>query len=210
METSKYDKNVALSLSSALEKVALHDLPPIDDGESIYTEAVALVMKRDGSKNFALVRKNIKGQDEVFADFGHVCTISAILEVYPYKFLEEHFMPMKDMDNEGKKPTRGMKIKVLTELINNKELPPEYTKDCLMKMKAEEMNGLLVGIACLRQRKAESAKRKAEAFDAETREKMASEDKMIADARNNLMKGVIPQSIIDANENNQNEDEDGQ
>lgn len=212
METSKYDKNLTMSLSSALEKVALHDLPPIDAGESIYTQAVGLVMKRDGSKNFALIRKNIKGEDEVYADFGHVCTISAVLEVYPYEFLDERFMPVRDMDDEGKKMTRAEKLKAIMGLLDSGELPFEYTKERIQKMKVAEMNGLLIGVGCLRQRKAEAMKRKAEAIDKATKEKIKEEDKMIDEARNSLKKGLIPQDIIDANEgnNNDNEENNGQ
>ena len=55
-------------------------------------------------------------------------------------------------------------------------------------------------------------KRKAEAIDKATKEKIKEEDKMIEEARNNLKKGLIPQDIIDANEgnNNDNEENNGQ
>jgi hypothetical protein len=204
-----YNKSLMESMREALAMAGLREVPEKDDGEHIYTRAIALVKKRDGSINYALLKKNIEGKDVVCADFGHVCTMSAILEVYPYEYLDEMYMPMRNMTE---KTTASQKRAAIFELKEGGELTSEYTKERIQKMKVGEMNGLLIGVGAKRQWDAEKRRLEAKMHVEATREKMSEEDKKIEEARVNLMQGIIPQEILEANENKNNdkEEENGQ
>lgn len=203
IEVSKYDKNLAESKREAFAQSGLKEMPAKDNGENIYILAIALVKKRDGSVNYALLRKNLKGEDEVYADFGHVCTMSAILEVYPYEYLDDMYMPLHDMDE---KTTAKRKREIILELMENGELPDDYTKEVISKMKVAAMNGLLIGVGCKRQLDARRRKVEEEARRKAMEVKMAEEEKMAEQARKDLMGGVIPQNILEANEKEDNKE----
>ena len=204
IEVSKYDKNLMASKKEALDQSGLKEIPAKDNGESIYILAIGLVKKRDGSVNYALLRKNLKGEDEVYADFGHVCTMSAILEVYPYEYLDDMYMPLHDMDE---KTTAKTKREIIQGLRENGELPDDYTKEFISKMKVADMNGLLIGIGCKRQLDAMRRKKESEAREKAMKAKMAEEEKQVEKARNDLMQGIVPQGIVDANENEDNKEQ---
>ena len=209
IEINKYDKNLIASMREALGMAGLREVPEKDDGEHIYTRAVALVKKRDGSVNYALLRKNLKGEDVVCADFGHVCTMSAILEVYPYEYLDEMYMPLHDMNE---KTTAEKKRQIVMQMKDAGELTDEYTKEYIQKMKVKEMNGLLIGVGCKRQMEAQKRQLQAKAHMEELKERMTEEDKRAEEARVNLMQGIIPQDLLDANEkktDDKNKDNDG-
>lgn len=204
-EINMYNKTLLESRRESLTMAGLKEVPEKDDGEHIYTRAVALIKKRDGSVNYALLKKNIKGEDVICADFGHVCTMSAILEIYPYEYLDEMYMPLR---NASEKTTAAQKRAVIYQLKEQGELPSEYTKEYIQKMKVGEMNGLLIGVATRMQWEAEKKRLEAKAHVEAAQEKMSEEDKRVEEARVNLMQGIIPQEILEANEKKENEQKD--
>lgn len=84
------------SLIDALSYCALRELPPEDKGEDIWISAVVLLTKRNGTKSYAVVQKDTKGENKILKDFGEVSPIVKIEKVYPYLYLNSNFVPTFD------------------------------------------------------------------------------------------------------------------
>ena len=66
------------SLIAALSEYALRDLPDVDDGQSVWIKAIALVRKKDGTSSYVCVKKEpYTFCNVVLKDFG---TCSAIAD----------------------------------------------------------------------------------------------------------------------------------
>jgi hypothetical protein len=82
------------SLIDALSFCALRDLPAEDSDEYVWLRAIALVAKSDGLQSYVLVEKNEDDNLKVIKDFGNVTAIRKVLAVYPYLFLDSHYIPV--------------------------------------------------------------------------------------------------------------------
>lgn len=81
------------SLIDALSYACVRELPPVDTGEEVWIYAIALVSKRDGSKSYAILKRNDSGENALHKDFGSVSIIAGIDEVYPYLYLDSSYVP---------------------------------------------------------------------------------------------------------------------
>ena len=81
------------SLIDALSYCGLRELPEKDDKESVWIYALAKVQKADGSISYVLMTKDSDANDKIKKDFGNVAIIRKILEVYPYAYLKQGYMP---------------------------------------------------------------------------------------------------------------------
>lgn len=82
------------SLIDALSFCALRTLPTEDNDEYVWLRAIALVAKSDGLQSYVLIEKNENDEMKVIKDFGDVTAIRKILSVYPYLFLDSHYIPV--------------------------------------------------------------------------------------------------------------------
>lgn len=91
------------SLMDALQYCSLRSLPEVEDGESVWVQALAKVAKRDGTFSYVLVEKNSKdGSNKIIKDFGSVSIIADFLEFYPITYLLPEFVP--EFDSNRKEP----------------------------------------------------------------------------------------------------------
>jgi hypothetical protein len=106
----------------------LRVLPDKDDGESVWIQALAQVMKRDGSIGYVLVEKDGRtGEDKVIKDFGSISIIGKFLEYYPITYLLPEFVP--EFDNNKKESRMHYLRKKLGDLDYS-----QYTLKELNKM----------------------------------------------------------------------------
>lgn len=92
------------SLSDALEKANLTKLPDKWDGKDVWFRAIALVRKQNMREEYAIYERKISLNTNcdkysvsdtfnVLIDFGSMSIISEVIEFYPYKFLQEKYIP---------------------------------------------------------------------------------------------------------------------
>lgn len=94
------DKN---SLMDALQYCSLRSLPEVEDGESVWVQALAKVAKRDGTFSYVLVEKDCSdGSNKIIKDFGSISIIVKFVEFYPITYLLPEFVP--EFDNNRKEP----------------------------------------------------------------------------------------------------------
>lgn len=98
----------------ALTYCRLKKLPKLDDGESLWLFALALVAKRDGSDSYVLLKKNEKLENIIIKDFGNIATIKEIKNIYPFEFLKKH-----DLPNFSSKSGEQERLKYLSHYDNN-------------------------------------------------------------------------------------------
>lgn len=83
------------SLIAALSEYALRDLPDVDDGQSVWIKAIALVRKKDGTSSYVCVKKEpYTFCNVVLKDFGTCSAIADFEEFYPFSFLKSGYMPV--------------------------------------------------------------------------------------------------------------------
>lgn len=175
------------SLTLALSEAALRELPQVYDGENVYVRAIALVRKADGSENYALVRKSKEGKDIVCQDFGHMSVIRQIVEVYPYEFLQERFMPMFDKDDD-----RESRI---AYLMSNDTLVKDASE--YEKMSLAELEERLIGVAANAQIRNEKIRQRQEQIDKEAAQRRAEEEYRMRIANEALKEGVVTETESD-------------
>lgn len=93
------------SLIEALQYCSVRELPKEDTGEHVYIKAIGLAAKRDGTRGYVSIVKDIDGNDEIEKDFGTTATIVKIEKVYPVVYLDGSYMP-----NFGSKRSKEEKI----------------------------------------------------------------------------------------------------
>ena len=107
------------SLIDALAYCSLRDIPAADDGSGYWLEALAKVAKRDGTKSYVYVVRNIDTLElETKIDFGTVSGIAFVEEYYPFEFLREEFIPKLSNKDE--------RVKYLAK--SNDDLTKQYSK----------------------------------------------------------------------------------
>lgn len=82
------------SLISALRYARLREMPLKDEGKNVWIMAIVAVTKTDGTKNYAIADKDKEGKIRIFKDFGNVCSVFSIDEIYPFAFLSVEYMPV--------------------------------------------------------------------------------------------------------------------
>ena len=82
------------SLISALRYARLREMPLKDEGKNVWIMAIVAVTKTDGTKNYAIADKDKEGNIRIFKDFGTVCSVFSIDDVYPFAFLSVEYMPV--------------------------------------------------------------------------------------------------------------------
>lgn len=82
------------SLLDALAYCDLRSLPKEWDKQNVYILAIGLVSKSDGTFNYVSMKKDVDGKDTIVKDFGNISAINRIEKVFPYKFLDESYMPV--------------------------------------------------------------------------------------------------------------------
>lgn len=89
------------SLLAALQYCSLRTLPDVEDGESVWIQALAKVAKRDGTRSYVLVEKDGRdGSNRILKDFGSISMIANFEEFYPIMYLYPEYMP--EFDNNKK------------------------------------------------------------------------------------------------------------
>jgi hypothetical protein len=92
-----------LNLEECLKAAGIAVLPAVADSsnEKTWVQAVALVKKVDGTKNYAIVRRVADGgSPELRRDFGRQAAISEIVEVYPYVTMNRKVLDrFREQDN---------------------------------------------------------------------------------------------------------------
>lgn len=87
----------------ALTYCSLRTLPDVEDGESIWVQALAKVAKQDGSMSYVLIEKDgTTGDNKVVKDFGSISIIGKYLEYYPITYLLPEYVP--EFKNNNKEP----------------------------------------------------------------------------------------------------------
>lgn len=137
-------KEEQASLISALSYCSLRELPPVDDGNDYWLEALARVAYNNGSNGYVYVKRNETTLElEVKKTFCDSLGIAIILEYYPFEFLRNEFNPKLDKKDD--------KIKYLSSLttvedklyakMNNATLDEEIIR-LGIKMQKEHDNKL--------------------------------------------------------------------
>lgn len=85
------DKNKGLV--GVLQYTRLRELPSEDNGKNVWIMAIALVLKSDGSSNYAVIDKDKDGNVRIMKDFGNMASIYSIKKIYPFAFLGVEYMP---------------------------------------------------------------------------------------------------------------------
>lgn len=81
------------SLVDALSYCDLRSLPQEDTKEYVWLKAIGLVVKSDGSQNYAYVIKDVNGKPKIKKDFGSIASIVRYEKFYPFALLDEKYMP---------------------------------------------------------------------------------------------------------------------
>lgn len=81
------------SFIAALSFSCVRELPPEDDGQSVWIRAIGLAKKRDGSKGYVAIVKDKNGENKILKDFGSISQIVEIEKVYPTLYLDSSYLP---------------------------------------------------------------------------------------------------------------------
>lgn len=78
---------------AALKHSRCASLPDKWDGKSIWIKAIALVTKRNGKKEYVIVKSKTINDISIVADFGTTSIVVKYDEIYPYEFLKSSYIP---------------------------------------------------------------------------------------------------------------------
>lgn len=105
------ETNLEKTRYQVIEEARLTEIPDEYDSTSnkVWVRAIALVQKRDCSKNYAIVENNGDNKPQVIKDFGKTAQIVNILNIYPYVYLDASDLPLlrkqsdfvKYLENQG-------------------------------------------------------------------------------------------------------------
>lgn len=85
---NKLEKTLSLALSAASVKT----LPQKTENNELWMGAIALVEKNDGGKEYVLMDKDKNNQPHICRSFGSCAAIINVLEIYPYKGVDEKYI----------------------------------------------------------------------------------------------------------------------
>lgn len=80
-------------LVDALQYASVRELPAEWDGEKEWLKALALVIKRNGSKAYVALAKDKKGENKIVKDFGEISAVARFEKFYPYLYVEQSAVP---------------------------------------------------------------------------------------------------------------------
>lgn len=121
------------SLTSVLRYTRLRELPQEDNGKNVWIMAIVRVRKSDGSTNYAVADKDAEGKMRIMKDFGSVCSIFSIDNIYPFAFLGVEYMPVFKTQkkeeriewlnkNSAQRDYTGFTLKELDKMILNNQV----------------------------------------------------------------------------------------
>lgn len=121
------------SLTSVLRYTRLRELPQEDNGKNVWIMAIVLVRKSDGSTNYAVADKDADGKMRIMKDFGSVCSIFSIDDIYPFAYLGVEYMPVFKTQkkeeriewlnkNASQRDYTGFTLKELDKMILNNQV----------------------------------------------------------------------------------------
>lgn len=121
------------SLTSVLRYTRLRELPQEDNGKNVWIMAIVRVRKSDGSTNYAVADKDAEGKMRIMKDFGSVCSIFSIDNIYPFAFLGVEYMPVFKTQkkeeriewlnkNAAQRDYTGFTLKELDKIILNNQV----------------------------------------------------------------------------------------
>lgn len=90
------------TLCEALSFAGIEELPKKADKNVDWKKGVALVTKATNRQSYVIVKKNEKGVS-VIKDFGTICPIKSIDEVYPYEGVVVVAKPQPQTQSKGNK-----------------------------------------------------------------------------------------------------------
>ena len=91
------------SLSKALSAKRIPDLPKQyrEDSGEYWLEAIVLVRKLNMSQSYSVAKRDADGKISYTADFGDISTISGLISIHPYMYLnKERYMPFETMEQK--------------------------------------------------------------------------------------------------------------
>lgn len=121
------------SLTSVLRYTRLRELPQEDNGKNVWIMAIVRVRKSDGSTNYAVADKDADGKMRIMKDFGSVCSIFSIDNIYPFAYLGVEYMPVFKTQkkeeriewlnkNSSQRDYTGFTLKELDKMILNNQV----------------------------------------------------------------------------------------
>lgn len=121
------------SLTSVLRYTRLRELPQEDNGKNVWIMAIVRVRKSDGSTNYAVADKDADGKMRIMKDFGSVCSIFSIDNIYPFAYLGVEYMPVFKTQkkeeriewlnkNAERRDYTGFTLKELDKMILNNQV----------------------------------------------------------------------------------------
>lgn len=130
------------SLIEALSYCGLKSLPEKDDNENVWIFAIAKVMKADGSISYVLMKKGENLEDKIQKDFGNISVIRKVLEVYPYAYLKQTYMPRFKGQGKEERVKYLQKYDANTDWVSMtvKELDKKIMSLCIKKQVQLEYN----------------------------------------------------------------------
>lgn len=121
------------TLTSVLRYTRLRELPQEDNGKNVWIMAIVRVRKSDGSTNYAVADKDADGKMRIMKDFGSVCSIFSIDNIYPFAYLGVEYMPVFKTQkkeeriewlnkNAERRDYTGFTLKELDKMILNNQV----------------------------------------------------------------------------------------
>lgn len=121
------------TLTSVLRYTRLRELPQEDNGKNFWIMAIVRVRKSDGSTNYAVADKDADGKMRIMKDFGSVCSIFSIDNIYPFAYLGVEYMPVFKTQkkeeriewlnkNSAQRDYTGFTLKELDKMILNNQV----------------------------------------------------------------------------------------
>lgn len=131
------------SLFEVLDHTKQPALPELlkEDETKVWAEAIVLVKKTNASTNYAYAINNGFGKPDIARDFGDVCAIHSVTEIYPYKFLQPKYTPdLRSTEKVDEYLTvrykNTDKADYIKELIESKDPEAKKAKKCLVNAAA--------------------------------------------------------------------------
>ena len=125
-----------------LEFCKLASLPEVEDGKSVWINAIAKTKKLDGNYYYCYVERDRDGKPSVVRDFGAVSAIIEYVEYYPIIYLNPAYLFKAKKDEEGNQRLveylKKEGVNLEWETADRKTLDKENIKVAIRRQLAEE------------------------------------------------------------------------
>lgn len=82
------------TLSEALSYARIPELPAdVSEAVGTWTKAIVLVKKTNNRLNYAVARNDGNGGVNIIKDFGAMCRVTEVLNIYPFSFISLQYQP---------------------------------------------------------------------------------------------------------------------